>query len=111
MRGTSPRMTALPGLAFEAIGRQNFDAEAAEADVIPFAAGQEPDRGNAEVLEDLSAESDLTPLARARRLRGGAARLRDGARRHAGGAVTQEHQHAASFVLEARQGGMDGLGA
>src|SRR5205823_2088041 len=39
----------------------DFDAEAGEADIMAFAGGDEADRMDAEVAQDLSAEPDIAP--------------------------------------------------
>src|SRR4029453_542521 len=39
------------------------DAETFEPDIVAFARGDQDDRGNAEILEDLRAEADLAPFA------------------------------------------------
>src|SRR5437763_741893 len=50
----------------------DFDAEAGEADIMAFAGGDEADRMDAEVAQDLSAKPDVAPHLLAR---GGTARL------------------------------------
>jgi len=96
--------------AFQRLGGDDLDAEAADADIGALAGGQQADRGNAEVAQDLRAEADLTPLPRARGLRAGVA-VRNLGHRHTGGAVSQIDDDAAAFRLEARERRADGLGA
>ena len=45
------------------VGVLDGDAEAVEPDIVPLARGKEPDRGDAEVAQDLRAEADLAPVA------------------------------------------------
>src|SRR5689334_9439574 len=89
---------AAAGSAFERLGRRDLDAEAAEADIRALAGGEQPDRGDAEVFQDLGAEADLAPLPRARRLGPGRRLLRDFGHRHAGGAVAQIDDDAAAVL-------------
>ena len=65
--------------------------------------GQEADRVDAKVFQDLRAEADLAPLPRARLAGRRVARFRDGDDGHARGAVAQQHEHASAFGLETRQ--------
>src|SRR5258708_6077694 len=51
------------------LARGDLDAEAREAHIVVIGRGQQADRGNAEILEDLRAEADLAPLALTRRFR------------------------------------------
>src|ERR1700730_16707734 len=76
--------------AVERFGGHDLDAEACEPDIRELARREQADRRDAEVFEDLCAEPDFAPLPRARNLRAGGARLRNGVRRDAGGAVAQE---------------------
>src|SRR5206468_9566408 len=55
-------------LAVGCFGVGDFNAKAGQADVGEFRRGQQPDRGNAEVLQDLRAEPDLAPLLGAGRI-------------------------------------------
>src|SRR5262245_43464885 len=73
-------------LSLHRLGLHDLDAEAGEAHIGDFLRGKQPDRGNPEIAEDLRAEPDLPPLARARRLRARIAR-RNGMNRHARDAV------------------------
>ena len=52
------------GARYPSIGSvaDDLDAEAAETHVSALAGGEQADRGDAEVLEDLRAEPDLAPL-------------------------------------------------
>src|SRR5690606_11842171 len=45
------------------IRRRDLDAEAFEADIVAFARRDQPDRGDAEILENLRAEPDFQPFA------------------------------------------------
>src|SRR5262245_14637820 len=85
----------------QAFRPHNLDPEAGEPDIGELAPGDETDRGNTEVFEDLRAEPDLAPLPRARLFRADMAGLRDRMRRHAGGAVAQKHEDAAALSLKA----------
>src|SRR4051812_13335712 len=49
-------------LAVGRFGVGDFNAEPGQPDVGELRRGQQPDRGNTEVLEDLRAEPDLAPL-------------------------------------------------
>src|SRR5438128_10034434 len=89
--------------SIQIFGGQNLDAEAGEANIGQLGRGEQPDRGNAEVLQNLRAETDLAPLARARHLGAGRTALRDGVSRHARRAVTQEDEDTAALLLEAAQ--------
>src|SRR5438105_4112801 len=71
------------GSFFERLARQNLDAEPCESHIGEFASGQQPDRRNPKILEDLGAESHFAPLPRARFLRTPHAGLRNLMRRHA----------------------------
>src|SRR2546429_9106836 len=105
MAGTSPAMTVKHEVRIsplQRLGRDDLDAEASEAHIGALGRGQQPDRGDAEVFEDLRAQSDLAPLPAARRLR--AARfLRDPGRRHARSAVSQIDDDARALALESLQ--------
>src|SRR5581483_1142666 len=59
--------------AVERLGRHDLDAEAAEADIGALRGGEQADRGDVEVAQDLRAEADLAPLPRARGFRAGVA--------------------------------------
>ena len=73
--------------------------------------GQQPDRADAEILQDLRAETDLAPLPAARLAGRCLVRFRNSDHRHAGGAVAQHHQHAPALGLEALQRRAHGFGA
>src|SRR5690348_7693084 len=88
--------------AFQRFRRHDFDAETAEADISALARGQQADRGNAEILEDLRAQADLAPLLRARSIRAGVT-VRDVGDRNAGSAVAQVDDHTAPSLFEACQ--------
>src|SRR5712692_6595522 len=75
----------------------------------PLARGEKPDRGNAEVAQDLRTEPDLAPLALARRRRRGCQLAVRHRYRHAGGPVAQIDEHAAAVLLEAGERAMDRL--
>src|ERR1700716_3811502 len=76
----------------------DLDAEAGQSLVVMHRRGPIPDRGYAEIAQDLRADADLAPFLVAVRLRGGLLRQRrDG---NAGGAVAQVDQHAAAVLLE-----------
>src|SRR5437764_121162 len=64
--GKSPRLHGckadakwLVWLSVHRLGRQNFDAEAGEAHIGAFGRGEQPDRRDAEVAQDLRPEPDL----------------------------------------------------
>src|SRR6202035_2224447 len=84
--------------------RHDLDAEAGEPDVAVLRRGDQADRRDAEVLEDLRAEPDLAPLALPLGLGAGVALLAvlvpalgDRRHRHADRAVAQEDEHALPF--------------
>src|SRR5689334_16665067 len=52
------RDAAPSALLLRGLGCENLDAEAAETDVVAARRGEQPDRGNAEVLENLRAKAD-----------------------------------------------------
>src|ERR1700719_3184890 len=56
-------------LPLQRLGRDDLDAEAGEPDIGALGRGQQPDRGDPEVFEDLRAEADLAPLPAAGGLR------------------------------------------
>src|SRR5262249_56269006 len=76
------RMARLPPRrpVIDALGRHDLDPEAREPDIGEPGRGQQADRGDAQILENLGAKPDLAPLPRARDLGAGRARLRDGMR-------------------------------
>src|SRR5262249_56077368 len=90
---------------------EGVDPEAGQRKGGELAPGEQADRGDAEVLEDLRPEADLAPLARTRLFRAGDAGLRDRMRRHADGAVAQEDDDAATILLEPLQRGVHRIGA
>src|SRR5205814_4622177 len=47
---------------FEVFRRLNLNPESGKPNIGELRGGQQPDRGNAEVFEDLRAEADLAPL-------------------------------------------------
>src|SRR5262245_2939178 len=91
----------------DALGRHDLDPEAREPDIGEPGRGQQADRGDAQILENLGAKPDLAPLPRARDLGAGRARLRDGMRGHTRRPVAQKDDDAATFLLEALQRGVD----
>src|SRR5690606_39950233 len=76
-----------------------MDAEAFQADIVTFARSDQPDRGDAEILEDLCAQADFAPfaLATTRLLMGFATHCRAVAILvgHADGALAQVDDDAA----------------
>ena len=54
--------------ALQRFGAHDFDTEAAKSNVSASARGEEANRGNAEVLENLRTEADFAPLSRAGRI-------------------------------------------
>src|SRR4029453_7359391 len=50
----------------DALGRHDLDPEAREPDIGEPGRGQQADRGDAQILENLGAKPDLAPLPRAR---------------------------------------------
>src|SRR6516162_6619733 len=99
--------TARRDLTIDDFGRRDLDSESGKAYIGAFRRGQQSDRTDAEVLENLSAEPDLAPLLRAGDL--GAARtgLRDGVGGNAGSAVAQEDNNPAPLALEMLQRKLD----
>src|SRR5262249_26296913 len=91
----------------DALARHDLDPEAREADIGELGGGQQADRGDAQILENLGAEPDLAPFARARDLAPGRARLRDGMRGPPRRPVAQKDDDTATFLLEALQRGVD----
>ena len=97
-------------LPLDRLGRNDLDAEPAQADIVMIDRGEQPDRGDAEI-----------PAGSARRGRSRAtARLRSASdwlsplcgmdgHRHADRAVAQKDHHAAAFLLEALQHRLDRL--
>src|SRR4029077_17516091 len=102
-QGGRPPLQPLP--------RGDLDPEPAQAHISMLARRQQPDRADAEVLQNLRAEADLAPRPRARRFGRALAVLRQRLHRHAGGAVAQHHDHAAPGLLEARERGIHALRA
>src|SRR6185312_1599495 len=88
----------------------DLDAEAAQAHVGSLRGGEQFDRGDAEVLQDLRTEADLAPLPRARGFRACVA-VRDFRDRHAGGAVAQIDDDALTGRLEMFERRLDRLRA
>src|SRR5579863_5380917 len=104
----SPAQEREPGinasLALELFAGHDLDAEARQALVVMHRRRQIPDRGDAEIPEDLRADADFAPLLVAIGLRGlllGQWRDRD-----AGRAVAQIHQDAAAVLLEMGEHGL-----
>src|SRR5260370_6133731 len=95
---------------FDRLGGFDLDPEAGESDISARAGGEEPDRGDAEVPQNLCAEADVFPLPAALQLRS-AALLRKRHCRHPRGAVAQVDEDTAPGMLEPAQRGMDRLGA
>src|SRR5262249_10915931 len=93
-------------LTINDFSRSDLDSKAGQTDIGAFRRGQQSDRGDAEILENLSAKPDLAPLLRAGRF--GAAR--DGMGGDAGCAIAQEYDDAAAFALETLQRKLDGMG-
>src|SRR5207249_10228841 len=91
----------------DCFSRHDLDAESRKADIGKLRRGEQADRCDAQILENLGAQADLTPLSRARHFGPGRARLRDGMCRHTCRAVAQEDDHAATLLLQALQGGLD----
>src|SRR3954453_9828516 len=105
-------MTLVPDApVVDQFGRRDFDARTAKTDIGELGRGQQPDRGDAQILEDLGAEPDLAPLPRTRNLGTGRARLRDGMSGHTRGTVAEKHDDAAPLLFEALQGRVDRIGA
>src|SRR6266851_3101990 len=94
----------------ERLGRLDLDAEAGEPDIAARPGGIKPDRGDAEIAQDLGAEPDILPLPAPLHFGGGAV-FGDRGGRHARGTVAQIDQDAAAFLLESAQRRMDRLGA
>src|SRR4051794_9451447 len=59
MRFAHPGMTAL---AFEQLVGDDLDAEARKTLVVVHGGGEMPDRGDAEIAQDLCTDADFTPL-------------------------------------------------
>src|SRR4051812_16795174 len=66
---------------FKGLGRGDLDAKPGNADIGALARREEPDRGDAQVAQDLRAQTHFAPLAAALEF-GGARPLRDRHRRH-----------------------------
>src|SRR5262249_44086895 len=107
-KGDAPS-TARCDLTVDDLGRRDLDSKSGKADIGAFRRGQQSNRADTEVLENLSTESDLAPLLRAGHL--GAARtgLRDGVGGNAGRAVAQEDDNPAPLALEMLQRELDGM--
>src|SRR5690348_18431423 len=89
----------------------NFDAESRKTDISPFGGGQQPDRGNPQILENLRAKTNFAPLARAGGVGSGVTFMRDIRDRNPRRAVPQIDDDAASRLLESRKRCMDRFGA
>src|SRR5262249_40657600 len=96
-----------PRPVIEALGRHDLDPEAREADIGELGGGQQADRGDAQILENLGAEPRLGAWPRGWPPGTGRARLRDGMRGHTRRPVAQKDDDAATFLLEALQRGVD----
>src|SRR6202165_823883 len=81
-------------LSFKLFVADDLDAEAGQSLVVVHRRGQMPDRGDAEIAQDLRADTDLAPLLVAVGFRG--IFLRQRRNRNAGGAVAQIYQYAAA---------------
>src|SRR5260370_8393672 len=95
----------------DSLGRHDLDAKPRKADIGELGGGEQADRCDAQVLENLGAQAHLAPLPRARHFGPGRARLRDGVRGHTRRAIAQEDDYAAPFLLEALQCGLDRMPA
>src|ERR1700712_492679 len=73
------------GLAFKLLAGDDLDAEARQSLVVVHRRGQVPDRGDAEIPQDLRADADLAPLLVAVGLGGFV--FRQGSDRHPGRTV------------------------
>src|SRR5262249_24275908 len=72
--------------------RHDFDAKPTQTHIGALARRQQPDRGNAKILEDLRPQADFAPLLRTRRI-GPSIAMRNVCDGDTGGAVTQVHDH------------------
>src|SRR5258707_2138918 len=91
------------------LSRHDLDAEAAKAHVSALAGSQQANGGNLEVLENLRAETDLTPLTRASGMGGRVIPVRNLRHGKAWGAIAQKDNHAAPRRLEPRESRMNGF--
>src|SRR5690242_10316889 len=87
--------------AFQRFRGHDLDPETTKAHVSALGGGQQADRGNPEVLQDLGAKPDFAPLPGAGRIRFGIASMRDFSHRNAGRTVAQIDDDAAPVSLEA----------
>ncbi len=76
------------------LGGDDLNAEARETHIVVVGRGQQANRGNAKVFEDLRTEADFAPLPLACGFRPVVAILRQRRHRHARRTVTQEHDDA-----------------
>src|ERR1700754_1377245 len=88
------RRLVLCRLAFKLFVGDDLDAETGQTLVVVRRRGEVPDRGDAEVAQDLRADADLAPLLVAVSL--GRFLLSNGCHRDARSAVAQIYQHAAA---------------
>src|SRR5262245_10185719 len=95
----------------DAFGRHDLNPEAREPDIGEPGRGQQADRGDAQILENLGAKPDLAPLPRARDLGAGRARMRDGMWGLNRRLVVQTVDDVATFLLEEQQRGVDRISA
>src|SRR5688572_28012682 len=88
----------VPGSAFEGLSGSDLDSEPGKAHVGEGTRGQQADRRDADVAQNLRSKPDLAPLAVSNGFRARLARLQHG---YAGCTITQQNQHPATFSLEA----------
>src|SRR4029078_3857417 len=96
------RASRLCKSALDWLGRHNLNAKASETNVSAFAGGEQANRGNAEVLENLRAQPDFAPLPRTGRIGSGVAMWNLG-HRHAGRPISQINDNSAPSRLKSRQ--------
>src|ERR1700716_91708 len=84
--------TTATSLYVELFAGDDLDAEAGQSLVVVHRRRQVPDRGDAEIAQDLRADADFAPLPVAVGL--GGLLLRQRSDRNAGGAIAQIDQHA-----------------
>src|SRR3981081_212849 len=91
--------TTATSLYIELFIGDDLDAEAGQSLVVVHRRRQVPDRGDAEIAQDLRADADFAPLPVA--VGFGRFLLRQRRDRNAGGAIAQVDQHAPAVLLEA----------
>src|SRR6478736_2008474 len=96
------RASRLCKSALDWLGRHNLNAKASETNVSALAGGEQANRGNAEVLENLRAQPDFAPLPRTGRIGSGVAMWNLG-HRHAGRPISQINDNSAPSRLKSRQ--------